>query len=83
MQLHSLTYMSTAKHVPNADEFDSLITKAQTRNEMEGVTGALIYSEGSFIQCIEGDKAAVLRIYEFIKADPLHHHIMDVAQRAH
>ena len=78
MQLHTLTYMSTATHSPTPKELDHLVARAKARNEIEGVTGALIYSEGGFIQCIEGDNDALSRIYEFIKADRLHHSILEL-----
>ncbi|MES3001921.1 MAG: BLUF domain-containing protein [Pseudomonadota bacterium] len=76
--LQTLVYMSTATRNPTRGELDHLLEKAQMRNEQHGVTGVLLYSEGSFIQCIEGAADALDLVYGFILADPLHQHIFEV-----
>ncbi|MEM7363377.1 MAG: BLUF domain-containing protein, partial [Pseudomonadota bacterium] len=41
-----------------------------------GVTGMLLYHEGSFLQALEGDRAVVEALYERIEEDPRLHHLM-------
>jgi hypothetical protein len=76
--LESLTYMSAAIHRPSQSEIEHLLERARARNLEEGVTGVLLYSDGSFIQCIEGTSASLDRVYRHILADPLHHRVFEI-----
>ncbi|MBG9386599.1 BLUF domain-containing protein [Caenimonas aquaedulcis] len=76
--LQALVYMSTAVGTPTREDLDHLLARARARNETHGVTGVLLYSEGSFMQYIEGTQDALDRVYEAIRLDPLHHHIFEV-----
>lgn len=78
MTLHSLTYMSSAVHVPSQAEIDHLLARARVRNAREHVTGVLLHSEGSFLQCIEGPTEGVERVFSAIVADPLHHNVLEL-----
>lgn len=76
--LETLTYMSTAAFLPTRSDIEYLLEKARARNESESVTGILLYSEGSFLQCLEGSPEAIDRVYGHILRDPLHHHIFEL-----
>ncbi len=78
MPLESLTYMSTAAHLPTQGEIEHLLHRARARNERENITGVLLYSEGTFLQCIEGETASLDRVFASICADPLHHHLFEM-----
>jgi len=56
---------------------DRLLSSAQARNTEHAVTGVLLYSNGHFIQYLEGPVAGVETIWDIIKADPLHHRIVE------
>ncbi len=68
-------------------QLKSLSLAAQKRNLTLEITGALAYSNGWFIQVLEGDKAKVKALYEAITRDPRHTHLTivieeDVAARS-
>lgn len=55
-----------------------LLEKARARNQVESVTGVLVFAEGTFHQYIEGPRDGLLRVYDVILRDPLHHHIFEL-----
>lgn len=62
------------------DDRDRSITQilaAARRNNAEvGLTGALLYNEGTFVQALEGDFEAVQSTFERILGDPRHQEIV-------
>jgi hypothetical protein len=71
--LHVLVYVSKAAHQVRADELERLLHGARRRNTAAGITGVLLYSDGAFMQYLEGSAEALRKVYAFIKADPLHY----------
>jgi hypothetical protein len=53
-------------------EYASILAKARHKNSREGITGAVVVSQGRFAQTLEGLAAALHRRYERIKQDPRH-----------
>ncbi len=70
--VHQLVYISAAKKEFSESELALLLVKARANNDGLDVTGMLLYHEGSFIQALEGPKAAVEQLYERIGKDPRH-----------
>lgn len=54
----------------------SLLYRARERNQRMGITGVLFYSEGLFVQCLEGGDAEVDALFERIAADPRHEDVV-------
>ena len=48
----------------------SLLLLGRERNHAQGLTGVLLYAEGSFLQVLEGSAAAVRSTFARIEADP-------------
>ncbi len=69
---YQLLYISAANHDFTEDELGQLLALARERNQECGVTGMLIYHEGSFIQALEGERNDVEAVYEKIGRDPRH-----------
>jgi hypothetical protein len=78
LNLHTITYTSSAVAAPSAEEIDHLLRKARSRNEQELVTGVLLYADGTFLQYLEGPLAGLERVYAAILRDPLHHQIFEM-----
>jgi len=76
--LHALVYVSSATHLLSAAELNHLVERARARNTQEGVTGVLLYSHGNFMQYLEGPHSGMSKVYEIIKADPLHHGLIEL-----
>jgi Sensors of blue-light using FAD len=72
MRIKQLVYASR-----QAVEFDglrlvSLLYTARDRNAAQGITGVLLYSNGMFVQCLEGPPENVDAIYAKICLDHRH-----------
>ena len=67
-----LMYCSRAVPAVDQEELFSILKKSKANNAKSGVTGALCFSEGIFIQVLEGGRNAVNRLYNRIAADPRH-----------
>jgi hypothetical protein len=53
-------------------ELDELLSKCRVNNARLGITGILLFNEGSFFQVLEGEKTAVELLYENISKDKRH-----------
>lgn len=76
MRIKQLVYASR-----QAVEFDglrlvSLLYKARDRNAAHDITGVLLYSNGMFVQCLEGPPENVDAIYAKICLDPKHRELV-------
>jgi len=53
-------------------DLKELLARARARNTVVDVTGMLVYRGGIFLQALEGDEAAVGKIFRRIEKDPRH-----------
>ena len=68
--VYQLIYTSSA--TPELDDF-TLREIAQTssfNNQLLGITGLLLFHEGSIMQVLEGDEISVCSLYGKVKQDP-------------
>lgn len=76
MSIYSLVYSSCAQLNPDSASdvamIDEILEKARRRNATVAVTGALLFTEGRFVQALEGDRDVVRATYVRIAADPRH-----------
>jgi hypothetical protein len=78
--LYSLVYVSTALRPLSLNDIGRLLERARQRNVDQDVTGVLLYSEGNFMQCLEGPAARLAAVYECIKSDSLHFGVIDLVR---
>jgi Sensors of blue-light using FAD len=72
-EIASLVYLSRAGEVfRKRDSRQQLKIRAQTENMKHDITGLLIYSEGIFLQIIEGTNTTIDSLYAKISHDPRH-----------
>jgi hypothetical protein len=67
-----LMYASRAVPAVDQDELMAIVRKSKTNNGPLGVTGVLCFSEGIFLQVLEGGRSAVNRLYNRIITDSRH-----------
>ena len=67
-----LMYASRALPDVNQDALVAILRKSKINNPTVGVTGVLCFSEGIFLQALEGGRSAVNQLYNKITADPRH-----------
>lgn len=76
-----LLYASASRYEFTSDELSELLERARARNQADGVSGVLLYHEGSFLQILEGPEEAVEATYERIGKDKRHGRVV-VLQRS-
>lgn len=74
-----IIYVSIATQRFPEKELVDLLTVSRKNNSKAGITGILLYKEQKFMQLLEGEKAAVNRIFETIRRDPRHHDVIPLS----
>jgi Sensors of blue-light using FAD len=67
-----LMYASRSTKGLDAEELHTLLRQCRTNNPRHGITGILCHAGGTFLQVLEGGRAAVNHLYNRIVADPRH-----------
>ena len=67
-----LMYASRAVPAVDQEELLAIVRKSKANNPAAGVTGVLCFSEGIFLQVLEGGRGAVNRLYNRIASDSRH-----------
>jgi hypothetical protein len=67
-----LMYASRAVASVNQEALHAILRQCKARNPAAGITGVLCYSEGIYLQVLEGGRSAVNALYNRIAADPRH-----------
>jgi Sensors of blue-light using FAD len=78
----SITYVSSAVFRFNETTLLDLVDQCQRNNERLGITGILVYSDGNFMQVIEGADLVTHALYERIKLDPRHRGVLTVHEQS-
>lgn len=77
-QLTHVIYSSTAAQPFSRSDLVNLLARARNKNADRGVTGMLLYTEGSFFQVLEGDVAQVDGLFAEIARDPRHRDLVTI-----
>jgi hypothetical protein len=67
-----LVYASRAVDTVDQEELIAILRKSKANNPSVGITGVLCFSEGIFLQALEGGRDAVNALYNRIAADTRH-----------
>ena len=65
-------YVSRAAAAMTQEALLSLLQQCLANNEASGVTGMLLYGNGTFLQVLEGEEPALDAVIEKIRKDPRH-----------
>jgi hypothetical protein len=79
--MHQVVYSSAAVVPFTEAELTELLARARLNNDRLGVSGMLLYHEGSFLQVLEGDAAVLEGLFTTISADKRHHRIIALLRR--
>lgn len=77
-----LTYLSQEAQPLSSDELLALLTQCHQNNTGKGITGMLLYGNGTFLQTLEGEQALVEALMAKIATDPRHGSINVLKQEA-
>jgi hypothetical protein len=78
--MYQIIYTSTANEEFSTANLKGLLLGARTRNRTLGVSGMLVFHDGTFLQALEGEQRAVNEIFASIRSDRRHRDI-DVLHR--
>lgn len=67
-----LIYLSSAVRLATGEELRHILDTARRNNGREGVTGLLMYHDGTFLQILEGEDDAVDRTFGRIASNDMH-----------
>ncbi len=70
--VHQILYSSAGLVGFDDDQLLELLKVARSNNSKLGVSGMLLYAEGSFIQVLEGEQKVVEELFAKIEKDPRH-----------
>jgi hypothetical protein len=70
--LHHLIYASSATQRLNQNELLELLKNARRNNEVNGLTGMLLYRDGLYLQFFEGQRNDVSNLLNRLRNDPRH-----------
>lgn len=79
--MHCIYASAAARHFDQM-ELTALLQTARKHNEGAGLTGMLLYTEGSFFQVLEGAPDAVERLYARIELDRRHEQVTRIVAEA-
>ena len=71
-----LMYASRAASAVDQDALHSILRQSMAGNANHGITGVLCFSEGIFLQVLEGGRMQVNALYNRIAADPRHRDVV-------
>jgi len=69
---YRIIYSSVSSTPMQLDELEDLLEQAQGNNSRNGITGALVYVDGFFLQVLEGEKDSVQELMQTISNDFRH-----------
>ncbi len=72
---YRIIYSSVSSTPMQQDDLEDLLEQAQGNNSRRGITGALVYVNGVFLQILEGEKHLVQRLMQSISRDFRHERV--------
>ena len=78
---YAICYVSTAAKELNKIEINQILELTEKKNNENGLSGILLYSDGNFFQVIEGEKDQVEEIFTVIKQDSRHFNIFTIFEK--
>lgn len=78
MDVYQIVYASASRRLLNPIELRDLLEEARRNNARVGVSGILLYHEGSFLQVLEGEEQVVRPLFERICRDPRHDRVLEL-----
>ncbi|MGA0558174.1 BLUF domain-containing protein [Larkinella sp. VNQ87] len=79
---YCIVYLSSSKGLLDEEELETILEQSRKKNSQLGITGVLLYYDGSIIQALEGSEEKVKALFETISRDRRHWHIVKmISQR--
>ncbi|MGI4865364.1 MAG: BLUF domain-containing protein [Janthinobacterium lividum] len=78
--VYHIFYRSQATFFPSENQLQDLLEWSRTYNAEHSITGLLLYSDGRFIQVIEGPEKAIHTLFDRIQQDLRHQHVFMLSE---
>ncbi|HEY0817426.1 MAG TPA: BLUF domain-containing protein [Rhizobacter sp.] len=78
LQIRAIVYVSASVQPMRDAMLEALLVEARQLNLESGVTGALIYSDGIFMQYFEGEHGPMAQTYERIRKSRKHSRLVEL-----
>lgn len=75
------TFTRSANHQGLDPGVARILAKSRKNNMQRQIVGGLLFGDGCFLQCLEGEAQAVQALYIKIEADPRHRDVTVLSQR--
>ena len=75
MSLFQVIYVSAASPLFKPTDLPAILIQAREHNQREGISGLLLFHEGTFVQVLEGPKPSIELLLKKISSDPRHQNI--------
>lgn len=75
--IHLIYSSAATRHIPEEEMMD-ILARSRANNARKGVSGMLLYENGSFFQILEGTPEAVDQTYEMIAKDNRHTQVVTI-----
>ena len=76
--MRAIAYVSSAAWDLLDEEVDQIVQRSRRSNQLSGISGVLLYCDGSFMQYIEGEPDAVESTFARIKRSEQHYQINEL-----
>ena len=70
-----IIYTSTTTVPPTEADLAQILLSSDRNNGRDGITGLLLYHDGSYVQMLEGEEDTVMQTFERIARDPRHYEV--------
>ena len=78
--VYQVLYRSRAVQPFNEEQLLDLLTRARAYNVQHQLTELLLYSDGGFVQVLEGSEEVVRTLYGRIQQDPRHTQVVTISE---
>ena len=76
--MYRIMYMSNARFLFTDEDLEELLINSRINNSQLNITGLLVIKGKTFIQCLEGEKQNVEKVFNRIKNDKRHENILKI-----
>ena len=73
---YQIIYSSESTFPMKTEDLEELLERARARNSAQGISGALIYADGMFLQILEGEHDPVQALMAAILKDVRHENVL-------
>ncbi len=74
-----IIYLSSASMYFQPETLKEMLTGFRINNEANHITGMMLFSDGNFLQVLEGEEKDIDVLIKKIKKDPRHHSLVQIA----